>query len=448
MKQLDVLNLELTDDKDFTYLTAAASSAGTTLTVQSISQFAVNKVLLIGEWKGEDSEIIKTHAPTGTTIPLASGLVFDHPIDTKVWILDYNQVEFSHAATAAGSKSVLSTKNIEADQEYTSYQDSTKNSGFYFTRFKNDITPTYSDYSDPIPYGGYGWNTVFKIKQNALKSVGEEIGDLITDEFLNEALWEARREVHDAQERWAFRKEYNYNLGNIAIGEYRIALPSDINSSATARDVFGVRLGDNENMDYIDKKDWDEEYKDSKHTTVATQFVVGATTAVLTDSSDFEDSGTIEIGISGDVEEITYTANNRSTNTLSGIPASGNGSITTAHAVDTDVWQDKSFGLPDKYTVWDGHIYFSCPVDEDYENRNIWIDYYQGLTVYDSDADELDEPEVNLYIHYLAYRIKKLKNQGVLSMSDTDYVKWSRGKNNLIRKNKLMQNIRMIPDIP
>jgi hypothetical protein len=107
--------------------------------------------------------------PTGTTVTLASNLVFTHPIYTKIQVLAYDQVEFSKAATVAGSKTVMATMGIAADSLETVYQDTTATSGYYFYRFKNSITTTYSDYSDPIPYNGFDEDTVEKAIKFALK---------------------------------------------------------------------------------------------------------------------------------------------------------------------------------------------------------------------------------------------------------------------------------------
>jgi hypothetical protein len=155
-----------------TYVTSQATAGAGTLTVKSIINFAINQVILIGNLGGEGSEIIKTHAstaPTGTTVTLASNLVFTHPIYTKIQVMAYDQVEFSKAATTTGAKTVLSTMGITAGSLETVYQDTSATSGYYFYRFKNSITTTYSDYSDPIPYDGFDDNTVEKAIKFALK---------------------------------------------------------------------------------------------------------------------------------------------------------------------------------------------------------------------------------------------------------------------------------------
>ena len=445
MKTLNSFHNFLSEGTKFTYLTASSAAAATTLTVQSIKEFAINQILLIGEFGQEDSEIIKTHAstaPTSLTITLNSGLVFTHPKDTKVYIIDYDQVEFSHADTTSGAKSVLATENIEADMDFTSYNDSAKSAGYYFTRFKDSINTTYSDYSDPIPYSGFGTNTVFSVKQRALKDLQEELGEMITDEWLNDKLFEARRFVHNLRKRWSFRKSFNYDLGDVTTGIYRIAVPSDLQDQNTNKNVFGVRIGIETGMTDMTKKEYDLFYEGVGHTTVGSAITAADTSITLTDSRDFDESGTITIG----TQDITYTANTESTGVLSGVPASGTGAVTADIAADVDVWQGIGFGLPTRYLVLDGYIYFNCPIHNDYVDQNIFIDYYTQPTSIDSDADEFDEPEYDFYVSKLKYDIKSLKVKGEIKQdNDPDYKDWQQGYFHLMRKDQLDTEIQFIP---
>ena len=101
-----------------TYLTAESASGASTLTVKSISNFAVKLILLIGELGDENSEIIKTHAttdPSGTTITLAASLVKTHDPYTKIRVMLYDQIEISSATTIAGTKSVLDTIAVQPE---------------------------------------------------------------------------------------------------------------------------------------------------------------------------------------------------------------------------------------------------------------------------------------------------------------------------------------------
>jgi len=97
-----VSNIELSQDKKATFLSADASAGGSTLTVKSIIGFSGSKILLVGEWGQEDTEIIKMSSATGTTITLASTLTYAHNQGTKVYLLD-----FKSSATMVRMKSSL-----------------------------------------------------------------------------------------------------------------------------------------------------------------------------------------------------------------------------------------------------------------------------------------------------------------------------------------------------
>ena len=455
MKQILTDNTILTDDKRFTFLSTDVASGGTSLSVQSIIGFeslstSSGQIVCIGEIGNEKTEILKTSSaigPSGTTITLNSTLTFDHPQDTKVYIIDWDRIQVQWASTAIGTKETLTAYPfyIRPDQSDTDYKDTAKTSGFYFTRFNETVGNTNSDWSDPIPYAGFADNTVYMIKKRALDSVNEEIdGKIITHEFLNESLWQARREYHNLPGKRPFRRVFNADLGNVSTGIFRIALPTDVESPYTAENVFGVRIGIQNNMSYYDKKDWDQDYKGSAHSIL----LVAHTTATdqdlwLDNVRDFEDSGSVTI----EDDIIGYSAKGVSGGTLR-ISSYGDYS----HAIYSDTWQNKSSGLPTNFTVWmntDGtaYIYFSCPISTSYVNQNIWGDYYRTLVPYDSDADILDEPQYVMYVPYLAWKIKKKKNSGLIDVNDPDYQEWIRKMGNSISKEYLGTEIRISPDV-
>jgi hypothetical protein len=439
MKKIFADNLALIEDNKFTYLSAAVAAGVATLTTQSIIGFGIDQILLIGEFGNEYSEIILTHAataPTGTTITLASNLVFAHPVDTKVTIINYNQADYAHSVTATGAKTTMDTIAIQADQKATQYTDTTYDSGFYFIRWKETIGNTYSDYSDPIPYGDYDFNTVGSIIRRALESMGEEITTSISHQWLLDRLWEARRLVDGKRKRWSWRQAFNYDAGNASTGMYRLAVPTDLRDPNTAKNILGLRIGKSENLEYITKAEWDEEMESVGHTTLASDYAIVDATITLTDSRDFDESGTINIA--GDT--IKYSANDEATGVLT-IETAG----TSAHTAADDVWQNVSFGLPSKFTVWNGYIYFNCPIDDDYVDQNVWLDYYKEMSVYDSDADVLDEPEYDFYTSYLKYAIKKKKDPA--AVPDDDYKNFLEGVSDLIGKETSGQLIRLVPDI-
>jgi len=78
----------------------------------------------------------------------------------------------------------------------------------------------------------------------------------------------------------------------------------------------------------------------------------------------------------------------------------------------------------------------------------VYMDYYATLPVYDSDSDVLDEPEYGLFVDWLKWKIKYRKSNGNLNPAkDGDYLLWEKKKKSFIAKERLGQDIYIIPDI-
>jgi hypothetical protein len=454
LKVIYVDNTDLTRGKRFTYLGSDVASGASSIPVQSIIGFeslttSSGQIVCIGEIGLEKSEILRTSnstAPTGTTVTLRDTLLFDHPQDTKVYIVDWSRVEFDYAGTATGTKSTLTAYplNIQADLAETQYRETAKDSVFYFARFNDSIDSRNSNWSDPIFTGGYDDNMVFSIKQRALDSTNEVIdGQIITHEFLNSALWEARREYHNLPGKRPFRRVFNADIGDVDTGIYRVVAPADLQNAQTAENVYGVRIGANQNMTYYDKKSWDFDYRNRPHTTLSVAYNTGARDLYVASARDFNESGVVSIGGTN----VSYSEKSNTGGTLrisaDGLWNSANGS---------DVWQNISYGLPTKFTVWmepagSAYIYFNTPIDTAYVGQNIYLDYYRTLVGYDSDADTLDEPEYDMYVPYLAWKIKKRKNSGLVALEDDDFKRWELKKANAYAREYIGTEIRMIPDV-
>lgn len=450
-KTIIVDNLQLVADRKNTFLNSDLSSGVGTMSVQSIIGITTNQILLIGDFGKENSEIILTHAstsPSGSTVTFASNTLFSHSRGTNITILAWDQIEISWSATATGSKSVLSTISIQADLLSSLYDDTSKSNGYYFYRFKNSLTTTYSDYSNAIPFAGYGDNTVYAIKQRALEELGETIGTLITNARLNKYLDQGRRELDNNPLvlRWSFRQKFDQDIGDAIPGAYSIIAPTDLRDPNTNKNIFGLRIGKfGQALEYQTPQRFKENYRNIAHATLNGSITTADTSIVLTKSGDFDESGNIVIGaetISGVLDTVSYSANNESTQTISGVTGIGANKST-----GVDVWQNATFGLPRNYTIIDGYIYFDVPFSDDYAGENIYMDYYSTIVTVNDDGDELDEPEYDMYVSYLKYRIKSLKSNGKLERdSDPDFKDWKERSISLINKEISGQDIILIPE--
>lgn len=432
-----------------TYLSADALSGVSSLSVDSGLGFAIGQYGVLGMVGSEKAEISRVHtvtAPTASAITLNAATSFAHNRGDSFQFIPYNQIVIQRSTDAGANYSDLATIDIRPDATETFYSDDSGLAAYmYRAKFLNSATSATSQTSDAIIASGQAWNTVGAIKGRALQQSGEVIGGIISDSFLNESLWEARREVDNAIKRWSFRESFNSVLGTIAEGQNSMDVPTTLRNPSTTQNIRGLRTAKTgRNIDYIDKRTWDRWYEGIIHTTVGTQPTVGQTTLILVETGNLKDSGTVQIGDN----TVSYTAKNNSTNTLSGIPASGDGSITATHAAGTDVWQNVSYGEPTRYTLFGGKIFFNTPFDYSFVGSEILIDFYNSLPEYNSDSDVLDEPEPDMYVSYLKYKIKYLKEKGKIKReTDDDYQEYIQKLSSMIRKERTGQDARIVPAI-
>lgn len=230
-------NYELIKDREKTYLTAAVDSGGTSLTVRAVDSnaWADNDWVILGEIGSKTAEILQINGAVldGTTLIIdnagAGGCRYSHATDEPVYRIDYNQIEFSRASTITGSKSVLSTAELQVDDLYTRYEDQTNSTGFGFVRFKNSATSSFSAFSDGIAYTGYTAKSLGKIIKGVRRLLGEydyrKIDDAdITEEanqkqrdIAHERLWPFYETIY-SDSRVAYQRDYTINA-KISVGK-------------------------------------------------------------------------------------------------------------------------------------------------------------------------------------------------------------------------------------
>src|SRR3990167_7450919 len=127
---LKVFHGGLVQDKEKTYLTATAAAAATALTVVS-------------------TDI----APAATSMTIdregqSGGLRYAHSVGEPIYRIDFNQVVFYNNSTNTSTgATVLTTINLQIDDEFTRYEDTANTTGYGFARFKNATSGAFSSYS-------------------------------------------------------------------------------------------------------------------------------------------------------------------------------------------------------------------------------------------------------------------------------------------------------------
>src|SRR3990167_11036545 len=158
---LRVSNRTLTQDREKTYLTAAVSGAGTVLTVSAVDSnaWANNDFVILGEIGSTTAEVLQVNGAVsdGTSITIdqsgSGGARYAHSIGEPLYRVDYNRAEFSRNTTdSISGVSVLTTIEIQPDDEFTRYEDTANTTGYGFVRFNNQTSSAFSSYSDGINY--------------------------------------------------------------------------------------------------------------------------------------------------------------------------------------------------------------------------------------------------------------------------------------------------------
>lgn len=440
------------EENPITYLDADSAAAATSLTANG-TDFSANQYFTLGQVGNEKTELLQVSGtPTSTSIALIAGAAYAHNRGDSIRFLPFNQIVVERSTDGGTNYTPLTAIAIRPDATETYMQRTADAStDVYRFRFFNSTSSLYSQYSDPTTASGYDDNTVYAVKKRALDQLGEDKSDLITDSFLNDALMEARRiaDQNPAVLRWSFRTQFGVVIGQMLAGQWRIAAPTDLRDRNSYKNILSLRFGSqNRPVNYQDRRRFNQNFLNIVHTTVATAYTAGGTSLVLTSTHDLDASGSIVVAnnaVGDGLTTITYSANNKTTNTLTITAASRN------IAALTDIWQRATVGtssVPNAYTIDNGYIYFDTLIGTQWDGQDLKGDYYKAIPVINSDADTFDEPFYDLYVPYLKYKIKYKKANGKIDRdSDTDFKDWQAGLAELIGQEVPGQVINFVPDV-
>lgn len=429
------------------------SIAGVTALSANGTNFAVGQYILIGQPGNNRSEIVQIHAstaPTSTTITLAAATTFAHNRGDIVRFCPYNQIAAYYSSNGGASYSAITPVAIRADATETQMQ-RTGDLGTYLYKFQfyNSTTTLTSQFSDTVLGSGYADNTIWAVKNRALNELGEERSQLINETFLNDAIQEARRmaDQNPAIFRWSFRTQFGVIFGQMLAGQWQINVPSDLRDPNTPKNILSLRMGaQNRPILYQDRRRFNQNYLNVRHSTVAVQQTNGGNTLQLASTHDFDAAGSVTLAnnsVGDGLIIITYTGNNLATNTLTGVTG-----INRTVLVGTDAWSSAVFGLQTAYTIGAGVISFDVPLKIDYDGQDLKGDYYKIIPPISTDDQTFDEPFYDLYVSWLKWKIKYKKANGKIDRDgDSDYKDWQTGLINLIAQEFPGQRVSFVPDI-
>ncbi len=456
---------ELLNGAETLVLDDDAAAGASTITVKSIVGAAINNILFIREPGNERAEIVATHsvtAPSGNTVTLAANLVEAHPRGTVIRIVPANKVRFFRSASevdanadASSLTALAAAQDIDPTTIRNFYDDTTQTSGYYYYRFSDSVNSVDLLYSDPIPWG-----------QAVVRHAENEVGYLL--DFVRRKLqheWDERFSKQSAMDEINACLRYmqgklkrfgrylvpDYVVGQTARGVLDVAVPSDIYDDQSNKSILSVRIdGANDPLRPLDEKEFDALMAGVVRTQVRTQPSVGATSLEIDNSFGFDDDGTVHVYTSNAQDEITYTGVTRSATAgvLTGVPASGDGSIAATHAVDVNVWQNEKEGQPLYFNVRQGRIRMWPLPDATWVNKNVVADYYEEATSVDSESDSIDFARYDAVKHWLLWMGKNYwRNNGKSDTKDEDFLMFGDILKSAIRTEVSGQKFKMRPKL-
>jgi len=241
---LQATNTSLTDGQRFSYLSTNYSSGVTGVSVVNGTSYSDDDFVVIGEWGVETTEVMQIDTVSTNSLTFTAATKYPHSESTKVTIIPYNQVKFYRTTTDTfGTGTLLSTTDIQPDDFYTKYFDSTYNTGYGWYVFYNSFSSATSSNSNAIPYGDFPDNSVKKIFDTFYSSLNNQAQSLITQDdafrWLNEGYAIARNQLN------LVNKEYNVpSLYSLAItsGVAEYELPEDFSSLICVYNNSGIRI--------------------------------------------------------------------------------------------------------------------------------------------------------------------------------------------------------------
>lgn len=166
------------DQQEQTWLSLAAQTGATTLTVKNTESFQSNDRILVGMQGQENAEIVTVQStPSPGTSLAISATVFSHNADEPVTRLRYDSVKFYRSTNgSSGAYTLLATVALDVDDpnQVTTYDDTIGlASYFYEVSYYNSISTLESALSDPIPGSGYARNQVGFLIDEILREVSD-----------------------------------------------------------------------------------------------------------------------------------------------------------------------------------------------------------------------------------------------------------------------------------
>ena len=201
-----------------TRLTHAEVAGTSVVRWENPSAFSASWALQIGKTGEERTEVVllSSASPAGTLGTFTANTLYDHPADTPLYGIKYNQVVFERStAGTAGTATPMTngTVTYQGDNTFTLFDDTTGVSTYaYRTYFRNSVLTQNSTESDWLTSAGFSFYSLARIRERAKQKLWNStfVDDPTIDNWINE--W--REEMVNA----VISVNADYTLGTVGVG--------------------------------------------------------------------------------------------------------------------------------------------------------------------------------------------------------------------------------------
>lgn len=419
------------DIKVATYISNNIAAAAVAVPVDNSTDFTAGSIqVLLSPMGAENAEIVNSASHTVNNF-VTGATTMAHNRGDLVQELNYDQIVVSKSATLTGVYAALTTATFQVTQQSTVIFDATGLvSDYYKVQWKNSISGSLSDFSDPISVDSYDPHSVANIIYPVLMAMGVSENDpKITVGFCISAVDDARKYTEGKLYgiRHAWQQQFEFPIKTLAGTNY-VDLPDDIDYNETDRSMLAARflIGNvltPYNLRYIDKRSWNQIAFSVMGGTTTTSTAIGAATITLDSSGDFPNtaSGVAYVATNAyteTIEQIAYTAVDLTTNQLTGVTG-----VTRVYPIGTRVWSRPTISQPIYYTIFEDRLFFDRIVPDSMQGNNLYIDYYKKIVPVTTLSQVLPEHYREIYKWYLRYAIKYRKDIA-LGSDDPDLKKF------------------------
>jgi hypothetical protein len=201
----------------YTFLSNGESAGTTVMRVRNINGFSNQWAVQLGKTGEEKTEIgVIASSPSGTSLTLSANTSYDHPEDTPVYAIKFDQIVFERSTSGtAGTASPITngTVSITADSDFTQFDDTTGASTYaYRTYFRNSVSEATSTESDWITLSGFSFFSLAKIRDRVmskLRDTGYIKDETVVNDLINEWL--------EVMNNSAIQVDKSYGLGTVDV---------------------------------------------------------------------------------------------------------------------------------------------------------------------------------------------------------------------------------------